>query len=169
MFSLARGGYAPRLLGEVSSRGTPLPRALGLGSWIGAGNMVGFCLSRWRVRLFVRNRHYSADCSLVDDLCDAFVLPLEMGLGGPASPAGAYDRLSVHFARGGCGDHRNPRNDVVGGRHARNADRGAALAGSGHDGIFSGPPTPLARQFLTQKHFLASTTANTASGTYKVM
>ena len=117
--------------------------AAGLGCWIVAGNIFGIRLSRRRFRLFIRNRAVRRTVRLADDLRDALVLPEEMGLRAPAPPAGAYDRLSIHFARGRCFDHRNPFNYIVGGSHSRNADCRSALAGSADSGIFPGPPTAL--------------------------
>src|SRR5580700_1852840 len=42
MFSLARGGYAPRFLGEVSSRGAPLPALLVSAAGLGIATWLAF-------------------------------------------------------------------------------------------------------------------------------
>jgi L-asparagine transporter-like permease len=42
MFSLARGGYAPRALGGVSSRGTPLPALLASAGGLGLATWLAF-------------------------------------------------------------------------------------------------------------------------------
>jgi L-asparagine transporter-like permease len=58
MFSLARGGYAPRFLGEVSSRGAPLPAllvsaaGLGLATWLAFAYPDGAFIYLFGIALF---------------------------------------------------------------------------------------------------------------------
>ena len=100
MFSLARGGYAPKSLGPITKRGVPLPALLLSTTGLIVATVVAILYPILRLCLFVRNRAIRRPVRLDDDFLDAPVFPPGVGSARRPQTAGPDDRISVYVDSG---------------------------------------------------------------------
>ena len=98
MFSLARGGYAPGVFGNVSRQGTPVNALLISTFGLALATVMAALYPRTRVRLHVRHRAVRRAVHLADDFPYSPALPPSLGTQWRAAAAGAHAGISVHDA-----------------------------------------------------------------------
>ena len=138
MFSLARGGYAPASFGRVSARGTPLVALFVSTAGLALALVVALLVSRWRLRLPIRDLPVRRIVCVADDLRHASLFPSEVGRLGPPAPARSHDRIPIHLAARNGRDRRNHRDHVVDRGNACHDHRRIAVAGSADGRLFPG-------------------------------
>ncbi len=136
IFSLSRGGYAPKSLGVVSKRGVPLRALLLSTTGLVVATVVAIVYPNERVRISLWHRAVRRTFCVDDDFRDALAFPESVGCGRKSKTSGADDRISVHVDSGrgaGCGDHHH---HVVGSGNASDYLFRIAVAGADHDCVF---------------------------------
>ena len=145
MFSLARGGYAPASFGRVSSRRDAGGRVVRLSRGLALALVIALAVSRWRLRLLIRDLPVRRIVRMADDLHYSSLFPSEVGRIGPPTLACSHDRIPIYVAARNGRDHRNYRDHVVDRGDADNDRCRIAVAGRADSRLFLGA-TPTADQ-----------------------